>query len=302
VNDTSIWFGRPGSLRRLWAPVGGIEATRARDTSVFSNKSGGTRTTKALEAARQYVLNYNVLGRASFEYLNQFAQGHMGAGPWVFIDPGRRNLLTVNQSSATSQAGDTRGFRIASGVGSAISSVASPWGGLPRMLNWAFSSSAPASPSLELSKPSAVSGWYGYPVINRPYTFWCDVVSSGGAIDVNLQIDWYGLTGSVVSSSITASAVSTSTTVPKRVALANVTPPATAAWAMAYVTPVSGTIAAGETLSFLDFQLQEGTSPDPQWTGGTGVYPVTFVGMPERYGYDEPGMLVGPNAVLQEVR
>jgi hypothetical protein len=150
-----------------------------------------------------------------------------------------------------------------------------------------------------LDKPSSVTGWYGIPVIRRPYTFWGTVV--GGPIDVQMRIDWIGPTGSVVSSQ-SSTAVTTSTTVPKRLALSGVTPPAGAYWALCYVAPVAATIAAGESLSFLDFTLQEGDQPDATWTGGTGVYPVTFVAMPEKYGFDEPGMLVGPSATLQEVR
>jgi hypothetical protein len=298
VNDNSIWFGRAGSARQLWAPTGGIVATRDRDTYTFSNKMGGTRTTKALNGARQYVLNYAVLGRANFEYLNQFAQGHMGPGPFVLVDPGRRNMLTVNQSSATSQVGDTREFT-ASAAGSSLDSVASPWGGLPSMLTWTFSTSAPASPTLLLNRPSNVTGWYGYPVIRRPHTFWCTAV--GGPIDVQLRIDWHATDGSLLAQN-TGSAVTTSATLPKRVSVKNITPPAGAAWALCYVAPTAGTITAGESLSFLDFMLQEGAEPDPSWVGGTGIYPVSFISMPEKYGFDEPGMLVGPAATLQEVR
>ncbi len=297
MNDNSIWFGRPGALRKLWAPTGGIVATRDRDTSLFTNKAGGTRTTRALDGARQYALNYAALGRASFEYLNQFQQGHMGPGPFVLIDPGRRNLLTVNQSSATSQTGDTRGFS-ANASGSSILSVDSPWGGLPKMFSWSFSTSTPASPTLLLSKPSNVTGWLGIPVLARPYTWWCTVV--GGPIDVQMRIDWYNATSFI--SSTSGSAVTTSTTVPRVASVKNAAPPAGALWALCYVAPVSATIGAGETLSFLNFMFQEGVDADPAWTGGTGIYPVTFLSMPEKYGFDEPGMLVSPTAVLQEVR
>ena len=298
MNDNSIWFGRAGSLRKLWAPTGGIVATRDRDSSVFTNKAGGTRTTRSLDGARQYVLNYGVLGRASFEYLNQFSQGHMGPGPFVLIDPGRRNMLTVNQSSATSQTGDTRGF-VATASGSALSSADSPWGGLPKMLNWAFTTSAPSSPTLLLSKPSNVTGWYGLPVLPRPYTFWCTV--AGGPIDVQMRVDWFNVAGSFLSQNF-GPFTTTSTTMPKQAAIKNVTPPAGAVWAVCYVAPNGSTILAGETLSFLNFMFQEGVDADPSWVGGTGIYPVTFLGVPEKYGFDEPGMLVSPTVTLQEVR
>jgi hypothetical protein len=298
VNDNSIWFGRPGSMRQLWAPTGGMGVTRDRDTSTFTNKLGGTRTTKALEAARLYQLNYAALGRVNFEYLNQFSQGHMGSGPFVLIDPGRRNMLTVNQSSATSQTGDTRGFT-AVATGGLLTSAASSWGGLPKMLTWSFTSSAPATPTLLLNKPSSVTGWAGMPVLRRPYTFWCTVV--GGPINVQLRIDWYDSAGGFLSTQLNTIAT-TSTTLPIRLIFKNVIPPAGATWALPYVAPDGSTITAGEALNFLDFQFQEGNEADARWTGGTGIYPVTFVGMPEKYGFDEPGMLVNPTVVLQEVR
>lgn len=297
MNDNSIWFGRAGSLRKLWDPTGGVLATRERETSVFTNKSGGVRTIKALEGARQFSLNYGALGRASFEYINQFVQGHMGPGPFVLIDPGRRNMLTVNQSAATSQTGDTRGF-VANASGSSLASADSTWGGLPKVLTWSFATSAPSSPTLLLSKPSNVTGWLGIPVLNRAHTFWCTVV--GGPIDVQLRLDWYNAAG--LMSSSTGTTVTTSTTLPKRVAVQNVIPPAGALWVQCYVAPISGTVVAGESLSFLNFMLQEGDQPDGSWVGGTGVYPVTVLGMPEKYGFAEPGMLVSPTLTLQEVR
>jgi hypothetical protein len=299
VNDNSIWFGRAGSLQRLWAPTGGILATRDRDTSIFTNKSGGTRTIRSLEGARQYSLNYGALGRANFEYLNQFVQGHMGPGPFVLVDPGRRNMLTVNQSSATSQSGDTRGFTIAAGAGSTLSSVASTWGGMPKVLTWAFSISAPTTPALALDKPSKATGWYGIPVINRAYTFWCTVV--GGPISVQLRLDWVNSAGAVIGQTL-GSLVSTSTTIPARMFVKNATPPAGAVWVLPYVAPDGSTITAGESLSFLNFMLQEGVDTDASWIGGTGIYPVAMVGMPEKYGFDEPGMLVSPTLILQEIR
>lgn len=298
MNDNSIWFGRAGSLRQLWAPTGGILATRDRDTSIFTSKTGASRTTKALDAARQYALNYGVLGRSNFEYLNQFAQGHMGPGPFVLIDPGRRNMLTVNQSSVTSQTGDTRGFVIAAGAGSALTSAASPWGGLPNMLTWTFSIAAPSSPTLLLSKPSGVPGWYGIPVLQRPYTFWSTVV--GGPMDVQMRVDWFGTSGFLAQNF--GGVLTTSTTVPARLGIRSVMPPVGAAWAVCYVAPTGATIGAGESLNFLDFMFQEGMTWDSSWVGGTGIYPVSFVGMPEKYGFDEPGMLVSPTVILQEVR
>jgi hypothetical protein len=299
VRDDSIWFGRAGSLRRLWAPTGGTLATRDRDTSVFTNKNGGTRVTKALDGARQIVLNYGALGRANFEYLNQFAQGHMGAGPFILIDPGRRNMLTVNQSSATSQTGDTRGFTV-SGAGGSISSDATGAlpGPLPKVLKWSFSTSTPASASLTLNKPSSVVP--GIPILVRQHTFWCMALASGSSVTTALAVDWLSIAGAVLATS-TGSAVVVGTSTPVELSVTG-TPPAAAVYALCRVAPTVATIAAGDALYLSQFMLQEGDQSDPLWVGGTGVYPVQFVAMPEKYGFDEPGMLVAPTVTLQEVR
>lgn len=299
MNDNSIWFGRAGSLQKLWAPTGGMLVTRDRDTSVFTNKNGGTRTIKTLDGARQISLNYAALGRANFEYLNAFAQGHMGPGPFLLIDPGRRNMLTVNQSSATSQTGDTRGFTV-TGSGGVVTSDGTGTlpSNRPKVVKWAFSTTTPATAKLALDKPSSVVA--GIPVLLRAHTFWCIALATGGAITTALSIDWLSTSGAVLGTT-TGTAVAVSTVTPTKL-LATGTPPAGAAYALAYVSPTVATITSGESLLLTNFMLQEGSQPDPQWVPGTGVYPVTFIGMPEKYGFDEPGMLVGPTAILQEVK
>jgi hypothetical protein len=291
MNDNSIWFGRPGSLRQLWAPTGGTLVTRDRDTYVFGNKNGGTRTIKALNGARQIQLNYAALGRSNFEYLNAFAQGHQGPGPFLLIDPGRRNMLTVNQSSATSQTGDTRDFAV-SGVGYLPSK-------LPKSIRWTFSSATPVSATLTLSKPSSVVP--GIPVLVRPHTFWCYATAAVSSVTTAVAITWMSVTGAVLGISTGTSVVVGTTGAPQLLSV-TATPPAGTVYALASVTPTVASIGAGDILYLGPFMLQEGITPDRDWVPGTGVYPVTFVGMPEKYGFDEPGMLVSPTVTLQEVR
>lgn len=300
MNDNSIWFGRPGSLRQLWAPTGGMLVTRDRDTYIFGNKNGGSRTIKALNGARQIQLNYAALGRSNFEYLNAFAQGHQGPGPFILIDPGRRNMLTVNQSSATSQVGDTRDFAV-SGIGGSIASDASGTlaSKLPKSLRWSFATSTPATAVLTLSKPSSVVP--GIPVLVRPHTFWCYATATGSSVTTALAVSWLSVTGSVLGTS-TGTAVVVGTTGAPQLLSVTGTPPAGTVYCLASVTPTAASIVAGDALYLGPFMLQEGSAPDRDWVPGTGVYPVTFVGIPEKYGFDEPGMLVSPTATLQEVR
>lgn len=293
--SSTIHFGSPGGLRKLYDPTGGMLATRTISSSVFETGTGGVRTNRALNGTRQYMLNYTALGRVNFEYLNAFYQGHMGPGPFVLLDPGRRNLLTVNQSSSTSAANDTRDFTV-SGAGGSITSDATLTTPLPRTLKWSFATTTPAAAGLSLNKPSSV--WPGIPVVSQPYTFWCMVV--GGPINLQLSLRWMNLAGGTISTSL-SSVVTTSATNWQLVKVTVMIPPAGSVWVLPGIAPDVSTIGSGESLNFASFMLNEGDQPDDQWAAGTGVYPVSVMSMPERYGFGEPGMLVQPILVLQEV-
>lgn len=293
---STVYFGLPGQLTLLYDPAGGILATRDIGTSTFITGSAGARVDKAYGGNRTYVLNYGALGRDSFEDLNSFQQGHRGPGPFVLIDYGRRNLLTVNQSSSTSAANDTREFTV-SGVGGVLSSDPTLSTPFPKTLKWSFSATTPASALLSVDKPSRVPGWYGVPVVpGQSYCFWFMVV--GGPIDLTVTTTWYNLVGGVVSSS--TAPVTTSTTDWKRPYVAGVAP-AGAAWALCTVVATVGTITAGESLNFSSFMFHTGTQPE-RWQPGTGIYPVQVVGLPEKYGFATDEMLVAPALTLQEVR
>lgn len=297
--DTAVYFGVPGNLRRLWDPTGGILATREISSSVFRPGSGVARVSRAIDGTRQYQLNYAALGRKTWEYLNKFQLGGMGPGPFALLDPGRRNLLTTNQSTSTTQRGTTRGFT-ASGVGGAITAGAVTLGrDVPRALSWAFSTTTPASASLLLDKPSQYLGWPGIPVIGRPYTFWSMVTGGGTTVNYQMSIRWLDAAGATISTSNSAMFTSVLTGLWPEVWV-TATAPATAVWALCLVSPDVSTITAGDSLSFSSFMFQEGSQPDADWQIGSGVYPVYPLGLPERYGFAEPGMLVSPVLTLQE--
>jgi hypothetical protein len=299
VPDLDIYFGRAGQLRRLFNPSGGMLATRNLGTTVFPTGSGGARVQRALDATRQYSLNYGALGRVNFDWLDTFRQGHFGVGPFVFLDPGRRNLLTSNQSSATSASNDTRQFTV-TGVGGALSSVSSLSTPFPRVLGWTFSTTTPAAARVVLDKPSSI--WPGLPVWPRPYTFWCMVLGAASTVDFTLQIEWLDLAGSILST-VTSSTFTTSLTNWQMVSCrATVAPPANTCWMRVSVNPVVATIAAGDVIYMSSFMVNEGDQPDNQWAPGTGVYPVQIVSLPEQYGFAHPDMTVSPTLVLQEVK
>ena len=107
---TPMYFGRPGSLFEIPHPRGGARLTRDRPTSTFRTAAGSARVGKTSEGVRQYTLAWEQLWYETFAQLEAFDQGHEGPGPFALIDPGRINMLTVNQSSATSLLNDTAGL------------------------------------------------------------------------------------------------------------------------------------------------------------------------------------------------
>lgn len=296
--DRRIFFGPAGNLRRLYNPHGGMLATRVMDTSVFTTGTGGARTNKLLNGVRTYTLNYQALGRENWEYLNRFQQGLMGTGPFVLIDPGRRNLLTPNQSGCCSLTNDTTDFTV-SGPGGSISADNSLTVDFPRTLKWSFATTTPATAALTLNKPSRV--WPGFPVVpNRFYTFWGIVLGGVGTISFALTIKWMDLAGNPLGT-VNGPAVASSIT-QWQGAFVTAMPPANAAWVECGVAVTLATVASGESLYFSAFQLQEGDAPDSTFSVGTGVYPVTVLSLPETYGFAEPGMLTSPVLTLQEVK
>lgn len=294
--DDFIYLGNPGALTKLYWPSGGINAPRIRASSVFNTGTGGTRMSKLLTAARTYTLDYAGLGRENWAILEAYDQGHMGPGPFVLLDPGRRNLLTVNQSASTSQTNDTTGFTLTTdATGHSISSDSTQKTDVPRTLKWFFPAT-PTSTLLTLDSPSTV--WPGIPVIRRQYTFACACLGLLGSIDFQVEIDWLDLAGTTVVGTATSGIVSSLAGTWLTFA-ATGTPPASAVWARCYLNPSNASIAAGEGLYLTDFIFNEG--PREPWSPGTGIYPVQVVSQADITPYMAPEFKRSNTLVLQEV-
>lgn len=274
--DETIYFGRPGAMSTLYAPRGGVEATRIRLTNTYQLAGGGTRVTKMLGGRRVYALAYNGLDRTSFDVLQAYQQGHEGPGPFCYLDPGQRNMLTVNQSSSTAETNGVENFTVAGTGGAIVSSTTAHRG--PRSLLWSFSISSPASALLYLDPPAA--DWPGIPVVNRSLVFWFYGKASGTAITLTARLDWLDENGAAVSST-SGTGVSVGTSDWTQVHVAG-TPPATAVYVNCTVVGTSGTIAANDAIRLSEFMLHEGTAPEA-WSPGTGVHPVQVMSLADAY-------------------
>jgi hypothetical protein len=296
VSDTRIYFGTPGSLITLFHPRGGVQATRVRPVQEFALGNGERRTRRAQFGSREYTLSWESLQYPDFATLQAFDQGHNGPGPFVLLDPGQRNQLTVNQAAATSELNATDNFTIA-GSGSSIASSTTLIERGPRALAWTFQFTSPSSGSIVLDSPYL--GWFGIPVVSRPYVF--NFLARGGGTDgivtIRAEILWYGVTGTLLGTTSGSSAATS--TGAWAAYLATATPPASTAYAICKVTYVSGA-SAGSIVYISSLQFEEGSTAGT-WRPGTGVRPVSIVSLEDRWPWlyaDE--IRSGPAMVLRE--
>lgn len=296
VFDTNVYFGIPGSLLTLPHPRGGADTTRVRPRQQFPLGNGEFRARSSLHGSRLYELAWERINFDLHSQLLAFDQGHMGPGPFAFLDPGQRNQLTVNQSGATSLTNDTSNFTIA-GSGSSISSSNTLTTGTPRSLAWTFNFSSPASGASVLTLDSPYAGWPGIPVVNRSMCFSFQVRGGGSDAIVSFipQLVWYDVNGAVLSTS--SGSLVTSSSGAWTQGFVTASAPASRAYVLCKVQYNSGA-SAGSIIYFSQFQLEEGTAPGT-WYPGTGVYPVTVVGYSDKWPWlystevrESPGLLL----------
>lgn len=293
--DETIWFGRPGHLVPLHQPRGGVRAGRARPVAEFELGSGGRRVGTLVGGKRRYSLNWQSLSYEDFAALEAFTQGHEGPGPFALLDPGRRNLLTVNQSSATSETNATDNFTPA-GSGVTLTSTTTVVRRGPRALAMNFA--VAGSGMLLCDSPS--DEWPGIPVVNRPLVF--AVQARGGGTDpvvtLTPQLRWYDTAGALLStSSGTPAATSSGAWTQLQV---TASPPADAAYVNAAVSASGASVSAGSVVYLDELQLEEGTTAS-EWRPGTGVLPVSVLSLAESWPWGWPDYRDGPTLVLQEV-
>lgn len=291
----TVYFGRPGAQISIPDPRGGVQSTRGRPTSKFETGNGGMRASRLLDGRRQYTLNWQQLWYETYAQIEGFYHGHEGPGPFALHDPGRINLLTVNQSSATSHRNDTNGFTVA-GSGCNISSSATGYHRGPRALQWNFTFAV--SGSVTLDTPTAV--WPGIPCISGQALCFSAYGIGWGSTDPTVtaaaRLTWYNSAGTVLSTS-TGSTISTTAGAWQQFYV-TASPPAGAVYVRCSVA-VTGTL-AGAALHLDEFQLEVGSLPTA-WRPGTGVFPVSVMSLTEQWPWAASDYRQNPILVLQEV-
>lgn len=273
--DTNIYFGAPGALITLPHPRGGVKTTRVRPRQEFALGNGEMRARSGSQGSRQYELSWQGVLYDLHSTLLAYDQGHMGPGPFVLLDPGQRNLLTVNQSGSTSLLNATDNFTVG-GSGSVLSSSATQVITTPRSLAWTINATNPASGSELLTLDSPYAGWPGVPVVaSRPMIFSAQVRGGGtdGIVTIRPEIRWFDVTGATLST-ITGANVTTTTGGWSALSVTG-TPPVGTAFMQCRIQYISGA-SFGSIMYFTQFQLEEGGTVGT-WRPGTGVFPVTIM-------------------------
>jgi hypothetical protein len=296
--DRTMYLGLPGRLEQIELPRGNVEGTRVRQVDTYQLGNGGVRVGKLLGGSRRYTIAYRGLTYDTFKVLEAYDQGHRGAGPFVFLDPGRRNILTVNQSSTTSERNDTDNFTLA-GTGAALTSESTLYRRGPRTLKWTFSAAAATATAITLDTPAPE--WHGFPVqVGRDMCLSAYLRGGGtdGAVGVALALRWLTEAGATISTS-TGSTVTTNSSTWQQ-ASASGEPPATAAYVQPRISAVSG-IATDDIVYLDELMLHEGTTPDATWSPGTGILPVVPITLSEAWSFQAPEYRTASGLVLQEV-
>jgi hypothetical protein len=297
VTDAGIYFGAPGNLTALPHPRGGVTATRVRPTFTYITGGGGARVSKVVGGRRQYTLGWDSLDLDTFSTLLEYDQGHRGPGPFCLFDPGQRNMLTVNQSSATSETNDTDNFTVG-GSGYTLSSDSATYRRGPRSLKITAAYAA-VSGTVTLDAPS--SSWYGVPVLTSRAAVLSMYAKGGGAdaiVELTPRLTWYTTAGAVVSA--TSGAPATTSSGAWAQLYVTDTPPAAAAYALPSVVTTAGTVSAGAAVYLDQLQMEEGSTPGT-WRPGTAVMPVQVMSLVDQWPWAHPDYRSGPAMVLQEV-
>lgn len=302
--EPSVYLGVPGALNTLPWPRGGINAGVQHPVFDFMAGSGTHRVSTLVSAARTYTLNWLALHQTNFDLISPFWTGHMGPGPFCFIDPTRPNLLTLNQSSAASATGS--GADMVSNFGPAAANFNTAFirrFGAPSSIKW--QPNVTGSGTAILSFPPVYQRWPGIPVVpGREYTwqFWIIYDSVDTSINSNARVVWLKADGTTIRTDNGAT-LGTSTGWqygflggPGAPMLA----PANAAYALPSVCLDIATLAS-QAIVYIDQPNFEMTSKLEDWAPGTGVWPVMPMSLPEDIAFDA-WFRTAPTLVLQEVK
>lgn len=198
----TFWLGKPAlGLVALPSPLKGLTPTLGRASTIHEASSGARSVDIAPRSRRTYSMAWMALDQGPYSTLEEFFTGARGTGPFALLDPGRRNHLTVNQSSAGSSSGDASGFAVLAGSGETVTVQTARVQRGPRALRWLLPGTVTAG-VLDLDPPFGLLGW---PTpAGQPWT-WSGSVQLGGVVSsvtVTPVLSWRGVDGAELAATL----------------------------------------------------------------------------------------------------
>jgi hypothetical protein len=205
----TFYFGKPAlGLVSLQAPLKGLTPTNERAATVHVSSNGGRQVDLSPRTRRTFTLHWVGLDMVTFSVLEEFYTGARGAGPFVLLDPGRRNHLTADQSGTASQTNSAAGFAVLAGSGETVAAAVVPVVRGPRSLRWTLPGTV-TSGVLDLVPPAGLFGW---PTpAGQPWTWSGKVIAPGQAPSVTVTpvLSWRLSDGSEVATTLGTPVVAT---------------------------------------------------------------------------------------------
>lgn len=197
----TFWFGKPAQgLVALPPPLKGLTPTVERAGTIHISSSGGRQVDLAPRQRRTFTVSWAELDPPTYSVLEEFFVGARGPGPFVLLDPGRRNHLAPNQSGATSQLNDPTGFAVLASSGEFLASATGPTVRGPRSLRWLLPATV-TSGVLDFTPPPGLVGW---PTpAGQPWTFSGQISAPGQTgVTVTPALSWRRQDGTEVAATL----------------------------------------------------------------------------------------------------
>jgi hypothetical protein len=205
--DPVLWLGKPDDLVQIKMPDRDYSRP-GDDHFVTHDLLDGFATSRMLHYRRTWNLPYTWLYPDAASTLMEFVTRQRGIGPWVFIDPHIRNVLTPNQASGTDALLSTEGFAV-TGTGEELSSSSGYAVRGTRSLLWTFTEPVTGDGGvLKITAPHDLTGWVTPPEHN--WVFSGSVRSFFESMDVRPRLVWFNNVGGIISS-VTGTTMNVST-------------------------------------------------------------------------------------------
>lgn len=212
-SQNEFWLGPPGRIVKLIQPDEFYTNTLDNNPSLHTLLAGGNTVQHVAKVRRHYGLTFTARVEEDADQILSIFSGQFGPGPYFFIDPLWRNVLTSAVSSAGARLQSAAGF-VASATGSVAYSTAVtpplPRSGIaPGVIAWTgavvnslVSCNAVSANVLDSNSVPVVPGAAGLPV-----TAYWEARAASGTPSVSLQVYFNDINNAFISATTVATCV-----------------------------------------------------------------------------------------------